>query len=315
MSTDQAQLCEQLEGVFLPMFTPFEAGGAAVNEPQLRRHAQFLIESGVRILNPAGTSGEFWTLSADEHRLVLRTVLEQCTATCPESLVVAGVTGRHLSETVELACFAAEHGARVLLIAPSYYLPLSEEDLVEYYRKVAASVDAAIMLYDLPIATGVRLEGDVVGRICDACPQVIALKTALPLDSPRGFERLMRRYGQRLRIFSGMGVYFSPFVYMTGAAGITDTLGNAVPEFGLTLHQLAQDRQWEEMNRLYQQAFEVLEIEMLYGKAGLKQIGNSCGRSVGPTRYPLGDVLTAAARKDIEERLDRWSFGSGPIAH
>ena len=290
------------------MFTPLTPDGSTVDERQLRRQVRFLIDAGVRILNPAGTSGEFWTLSAQEHRLVVGTVLDECSAACPEAVVVPGVTGRHLSETIELAAFAAEHGARIVLIAPSYYLPLSDDDLVEYYRQVAARVDVAIMLYDLPVATGVRLETEVVGRICAACPQVVALKTALPLDSFRGFERLVRHHGQRLAIFSGMGVYFSPFVYMTGVAGITDTLGNAVPEFGLELHRRARARQWDEMNDLYQSAFEVLEIEQLYGKAGLKLIGNLCGRSVGPTRYPLGDPLTAAARDDIERRLANWSF-------
>jgi dihydrodipicolinate synthase/N-acetylneuraminate lyase len=104
---------------------------------------------------------------------------------------------------------------------------------------------------------------------------------------------------------------------MTGVAGITDTLANSVPEFGLSLHELARAGRWGEMNDLYQGAFEVLEIEQIYGRAGLKAIANLCGRNVGPTRHPMTDTLTLADREDIERRLWGWALsrdllGKGP---
>jgi 4-hydroxy-tetrahydrodipicolinate synthase len=298
----------QLDGVFVPMFTPFTPDAEAVNEEQLRTNVRFLINSGVRILNPAGTTGEFWTLDEREHQSVLRIVLEEAARLCPEALVVAGTTGRNVNESIKLARFAVDHGARIVLIAPSYYLPLGNDDLVAYYKAIAENIDAAIMMYDIPVATGVRMGCDVVARICEQCPQIVALKTALPADTPREFERLVKRFEGRLHVLSGMGAYFSPFVYMTGVAGITDTMGNAVPEFGLTLHKLARAKRWEDMNNLYQDAFDALEIEQIYGKAGLKEIGNCCGHGVGPTRYPIANILTPADREDIFRRLSRWSY-------
>ena len=305
----RTELTNRLDGVFVPLFTPFMIqDGASVNEEQLRANVRYLIGRGVRILNPAGTTGEFWTLTPGEHHLVLRAVIEEAHAACPDAVVVAGATGPNVAATVKLAQFASECGAPIVLIAPTYYLPLGEEDLVNYYKTVSQSVDVAIMVYDIPVATGVRLQGDIIARICEECPNVVALKTALPADAPRDFERLMRQFGQRLAVFSGMGAYFSTFTYMTGIAGITDTLGNAVPDFGLTLHRLARARRWEEMNNLYQDAFDVLEIEQLYGKAGLKEIANYSGRKVGPTRYPMTDTLSLEDREDIEHRLSAWSY-------
>jgi len=304
-----SDLMKRLDGVFVPMFTPFKVDHASVlNEEQLRSNARHLLDRGVRILNPAGTTGEFWTLTFEEHQRVVRAVVEEARESCPEAIVVAGATGQNIDVTLKLAHFAAECGASALLIAPSFYLPLSEDDLVAYYKKVAENVDVAIMVYEIPVATGVRIHGDVLARICEECPSVVALKTALPADAPWAFERLMRRFGERLRVFAATGAYYSPFTYMTGVAGITDTMGNAVPDFGLSLHKLARARKWEEMNNLYREAFDVLEIEQTYGKAGLKEIGNCCGMNVGPTRYPLKDALSASDRADIQRRLDSWSF-------
>ena len=62
------------------------------------------------------------------------------------------------------------------------------------------------------------------------------------------------------------------------------------------------------MNEIYQDAFDVLEIELMYGKLGLKEIGNHCGFNVGPTRFPMVDNLSESAREDIERRLVEWRF-------
>ena len=57
------ELYERLDGIFLPLFTPFASPGDSVNEEQLRKNVRYFISRGIRILNPAGTTGEFWMLT------------------------------------------------------------------------------------------------------------------------------------------------------------------------------------------------------------------------------------------------------------
>jgi 4-hydroxy-tetrahydrodipicolinate synthase len=304
-----AELQQKLDGIFVPMFTPFSPADGTVNEAQLRSNTRFLIERGIRILNPAGTTGEFWTLTPEEHRLVCSCVTEEAKAIDPQVIVVAGISTPSLASTVEMARYAVKCGADLLQLTPTYYLPMSQNDVVAYYAAVSSKVDAPIMLYEIPPATGVHFDCELLMRICNACPNVVALKTAAPAFAPWEFQRIMRHFCDRLSIFAATGAYYSPFTYMTGVDGITDTLSNAVPEFGLMLHRLGRQRQWDEMLRVYNEAFGVLEIEILYGKAGLKEIGNICGRNVGPTRYPIAETLTADIRQDITRRINQWSFG------
>src|SRR4051812_104186 len=87
-----ADLQQRLDGIFVPLFTPFCEVDGSVNAAQLRTNVQFLADRGIRILNPAGTTGEFWTLTTDEHRLVLECVTEEAKAIDPSIVVVAGVS-------------------------------------------------------------------------------------------------------------------------------------------------------------------------------------------------------------------------------
>ena len=306
---DRENLADRLDGIFVPMFTPFLPGEAAINIEQLRNNVRFLINSGIRILNPAGTTGEFWTLTIDEHREVLQVCIKEAKSTDASVVVAAGVSTPNLATTIEFAKFAVEQGADLLQITPTYYLPMAADDVVAYYSAIDRAVGAPIMIYEIPPATGVTFNCQLLRRICESCTNVVALKTATPAYAPWEFHRIVREFGDRLKLFAATGAYYSPFTYMAGAHGITDTLANAVPEFGLTLHRQARSKQWEEMNRTYENAFDVLEIEMLYGRAGLKEIGNICGRNVGASRYPMAGSLTDGSRADIIRRLADWPLG------
>ncbi len=297
-----------LEGVFVPMFTPFTENGRELDEDMLRAHVRYLVSRGIRLLNPAGTTGEFWTLRPEERRRLLRAVTDEARRADPNVIVIAGTSTAAVTQTVELTRFAADCGARLAQVTLPFYLPVCEEDAVAYYRTVSEEGGIGVMAYEIPAATGVRLRGPLLERICEEAPGVVSLKTAALADAPREFERIVRRFGNRLRIFAATGAYYSPFAYMTGIAGITDTLANAAPEFGLTLHRLARAERWSEMNRLYQDAFAVLEIELLYGRGGLKEIGRLCGVCNGVTRFPMIDALREADRQDIRRRLLEWSF-------
>jgi 4-hydroxy-tetrahydrodipicolinate synthase len=302
------EVLKRMDHIFVPMFTPFDASDGGIDEAQIRKNVCYLVEGGIRILNPAGTTGEFWTLTPLEHRRVLKAVIEQAKEIDPDVVIAAGVSTPNLAMTLEMARFAARCGADLLQITPTYYLPMMPEDVVEYYRVISSAVEIPVMIYEIPAATGVHFDCELIGRICDVCPNVLAIKTASPLTAPWEFQRIMHRFRDRLHIFAATGAYFAPFTYMCGIRGITDTLANAVSQFGLTLHRLARSRAWEEMNQLYEDAFEVLEIEMMYGRAGLREIGNQCGLKLGPPRYPMAPVLSKETCVDIRRRLENWTF-------
>src|SRR5215813_8914354 len=103
----RSDFLEKLDNIFVPMFTPFSADTGTVNESQLRANTRFLVERGIRILNPAGTTGEFWTLTPEEHRTVLRVVVDEAKSIDPSVVIAAGISTPNLAMTLDIAKFAS----------------------------------------------------------------------------------------------------------------------------------------------------------------------------------------------------------------
>jgi 4-hydroxy-tetrahydrodipicolinate synthase len=63
-----------IRGIYTPNLVPFSEGGN-INEGELRRLINWLIEKGVSGLYPNGSTGEFIRLSFEERKRVIRIVV------------------------------------------------------------------------------------------------------------------------------------------------------------------------------------------------------------------------------------------------
>ena len=91
----------------------------------------------------AGGTGELYSLTPDEHRQVVRTVVEVVRGRVP---VIAGV-GFGATMGRLLARQAEEAGADGLLMLPPYYVNADPEGLLEYYRHVAGATSLGVFPY------------------------------------------------------------------------------------------------------------------------------------------------------------------------
>ena len=151
----------RLSGVLTALATPFTPDGQ-IDENALRLLVDRSIDGGVDGVVACGSTGEFAAMSGAERRFVVETVIDQTANRAP---VVAQTGAVSTAEAVELSRHAEAAGASVLMVVAPYYEPLSLDETVEYLRTVAAAVDLPIMLYNLPVATGVNLDPDTVGRL------------------------------------------------------------------------------------------------------------------------------------------------------
>ena len=79
------------------MVTPFKADTLEVDVEQLKKTTEWQIEQGIDCLVPVGTTGESPTLTKDEKKLVIQTVLETAAGRVP---VIAGTGSNNTKETV-----------------------------------------------------------------------------------------------------------------------------------------------------------------------------------------------------------------------
>jgi 4-hydroxy-tetrahydrodipicolinate synthase len=89
--------------------------------------------------------------------------------------VLVGITDTSFVESVELARFSAEQGARAVVLSAPYYFPVGQPELVEYVEDLVPELPLPVFLYNMPSHTKVTFELDTVRRVMQL-PNVIGLK-------------------------------------------------------------------------------------------------------------------------------------------
>jgi len=219
----------ELSGVFNIMATPFTAQ-AEIDEPSLRRLVDFVIGSGVHGLTILGILGEFHKLSESERDRVTRIVLEQTAGRVP---VVVGVTHTGTDVAVGLAKAAVSAGAAGVMAAPPTNLK-GLDAVAAYYKRIAAAIDAPLVLQDEPVASGVvqpaAFLAKVAGEIENA--RYIKLEEA---PTPPKITQLLQIASRPVGIFGGLGGLYFLGELDRGAAGTMT--GFAFPEILLAIYR------------------------------------------------------------------------------
>ncbi|MBI2906093.1 MAG: dihydrodipicolinate synthase family protein [Chloroflexi bacterium] len=214
-----------LKGIIVATVTPFTEGGREIDYDWIPPHLRFLEERGISGVLPLGTNGEGPSVSLEERKQVIDTVLAHRGGLA----VVAGTGCAALPDTIKASRYALERGADAVIIVPPFYfknLPLS--GLREYYRAVfrALPPEGKALLYNIPSVSGVEIEDGLVDALQTQFPQrLLGIKdTSGRLDKTRHY---LARY-PRLRIFSGSDELLGPCLD-AGVAGAISGLANAFP--------------------------------------------------------------------------------------
>jgi 4-hydroxy-tetrahydrodipicolinate synthase len=144
-------------GVLPALITPFSEDGVDVDANALAAIVDRLVSAGVAGLVPGGSTGEFTTLSNAERRAVIEVTVEAAAGRVP---VVAGTGALSTHETVELSLHAERAGAAAVMVVPPFYEALGWRELLAHYTAVAEAISIPIMYYNLPSASGVKLDAD-----------------------------------------------------------------------------------------------------------------------------------------------------------
>src|SRR5687768_12610136 len=108
MMSPKGRQASKLEGIFTPNMVPLDERGD-INEAELRRYVDWLIQQGVHGLYPNGSTGEFTRFSVEERRRIVRVVCDQAAGRVP---VLAGAAEANIRETLAACETYAGYGAR-----------------------------------------------------------------------------------------------------------------------------------------------------------------------------------------------------------
>jgi dihydrodipicolinate synthase/N-acetylneuraminate lyase len=148
------------KGVYPAMLMPFDQDGL-VNEPELRKYVDFLIDGGLHGLFPISSVGEGIHMSMADKERAMRIVVDQAAGRVP---VTPGVSSANPRDAIALAKVAEELGCPAVVAAPPYYYKISNEVMEKYFEAIADSVDIGLILYNIPLFTQ-PIDYDVVKRL------------------------------------------------------------------------------------------------------------------------------------------------------
>ena len=296
-------MTQQLSGILTALATPFTADDR-IDETLLRRLVDRSIDGGVAGVVACGSTGEFAAMSGAERRLLVETVVDQAAGRVP---VVAQTGAVSTREAVELSRHAESVGASVLMVVAPYYEPLTLDETLTYLRTVADAVSLPIMLYNLPVATGVNLSADVVGALAAEVDNIRYIKDTSADMAQAG--QLIHNYADVISTFVGWDSLLL-MALTEGAAGVMAGTANVFPGHLVSIHRalLAGDaeRARREWDRLYPLMNAIMSAPFI---PAVKSALSALGFPIGSSRKPiLGlDPATAASIAVLATSLPQLS--------
>jgi len=283
--------------VVTAMVTPFGDDGSLDLDAAVAL-ARWLADHGSDGLVLAGTTGEGPVLSDDEKVDLWRAVTQAVTVP-----VVACSGSNDTAHSVELTRRAAGCGVAGALVVTPYYNRPSQSGIEAHFQAVAAASDLPLMIYDIPVRTGRKVEHDTLVRLAREVPTIVGVKDAagdpaasarLVADTPDSFELYSGDDGLTLALLS------------IGAVGLVGVATHwAAPHFEEMVARFAKGdvARAREVNATLFPSYAFETGETAPNPVPAKAMMRVLGHPVGQCRLPMGPApagLDEAARQVLD---------------
>ncbi len=272
-------------GIIPAMVTPIDEKGR-VNESALRKLTNHLIDGGSHGLFPVGSQGEFFSLTFEQKKEIIRIVVEETRGRVPVYGGTGAVTTREAIETTKMA---QDLGVSAVSVITPYFLVPSQKELIAHYTAVAkACPDLPILLYSNPDRTQVPFPVSTVLELA-AVDNIIGIKDSSGDMSMTGeYIRLTR--GMNFHVLMGRDtLIYAALCY--GAAGSICATANVDPRVPVEIYEafIAGDHK-----RALDAQYRLAPLRVAFGLGTfpvvVKEALTMIGIEAGPAVPPIGPM-------------------------
>jgi 2-dehydro-3-deoxy-D-pentonate aldolase len=296
-----------LRGIIPPVATPL-INDSELDEPGTESLINHLLNGGVHGLFLLGTTGEGTSLS---YQLRAAFVKKVCELTGKKVPVLVGITDTSFGNSLEMAAAYKEAGADLLVVAPPYYNPLSQEEMQQYLADLSPQLPLPYILYNIPSHTKLHMSLETVKHARDL-----------------GAVGIKDSSGNRLHLLSLVKAFAdsTAFSVLTGIEDfIAETIrngghgavaggANLFPKFYVELYEAALNGDNEKIQSLQKIILKINNTLYKVGKSpsgiilgiktALSVLGICSGYIAHPLRSPEGEDYEEIRRIVLELKQD-----------
>lgn len=184
--------------ILIPLVTPFKESDEVDYDKALGLVSFIIEHNRGDCVILSGTTGEFHTMSSQERVELFRQVRDSFGGKIP---MIAGVGAASTGETIRLAKAAEKLGFETVMAVAPYYAKPNQDELHYHYKALSEAVSLNIMLYNIPIFTGVNIDPDTVQRLAEL-DNIVALKEEAELN-PKQITAFLNRTPDDFIIYNG----------------------------------------------------------------------------------------------------------------
>ena len=229
-------------GSFVAIVTPFRKG--KIDEQTFASLIEWQIANGTNGIVPCGTTGESATLSHEEHHRLIELTVEVVNRRVP---VIAGTGSNSTDEAIALTRHAKRAGADGALLITPYYNKPTQEGLYRHYKAVAEAVELPLVLYNIPVRTGVNMLPATIARL-SAIKNVVGVKEGS--GSVQQASDIVQLCGERLTVLAGDDALTLPMMAV-GGKGVVTVNANLLPTDMANLVKAFTTGKIEEARRIH----------------------------------------------------------------
>ena len=280
-------IISQLRGLGVVVVTPFLQNGE-IDYENLERLVESLIAGGIDYLLALGTNSETPTLTEEEKKKVLQTIIKINAGRIPLLAGLGGPSTQTILSHLQNDDFT---GIDAILSVTPYYNKPSQEGLYEHYCKIAYYSPLPVILYNVGLRTACNLETNTTLRLAKDCENIIGIKEAS--GNMQQIMHLIHHKPNDFLIISGDDAITLPLLAV-GIDGLISVISNAFPKQMSEMVHQALAGNFSEAKYYHNQLFDIMSASVKEGNpAGIKAILALQGKMDYYLRLPLMRVSSA----------------------
>lgn len=280
------------KGTGIALVTPFNED-KSVDFESLKRIVNHVIDNGADFLVALGTTSEAPTLTAEEKKQVVDTILRTNNGRLPVLLGMGGNNTQAVLDAIKAQDFTGIQG--ILSVVPYYNKP-NQRGMKAHFEAIADVSPVPVILYNVPGRVGVNLQAATCVELAKH-PNIVAVKEAS--GNLQQIMEILRDKPTDFDVLSGDDGITQPLMAL-GAQGVISVAANAYTKPFCRMMRAMKEGRTDEALTLHYAMMRMNQLIFADGNpAGIKCLMSHIGLCKNILRLPLVPV-----NEKVEEEIN-----------